>query len=339
VAVLGAEECRVTPRVAAPLRDATGETLHERAFRNYLRMPLRVEGTTELEWTDLEWMADDERQVLEEQRVLSKGASGGGFLVPTSTSDQVIAAARAAGALSQAAQEFVTAGGETFNVPMAGTHGTAAWTAESGSYTASDETITNAALSAFKSTSKIIVSEELLRDSAVDLDAYLVGELGGRIGVLNETGFINGNATVTAATGSTTNFTPADVAALFKALPLAYRSGATWIMNGDLYANLSTRTDSAGGLVFPSLGFDPPSLLGRPVLLSADLASPAASAKSIAIGNWKLAYGIRRVNAVGILRQQELHSDTGQLGMRAFHRVDGRPLLTDAARLGAHSAT
>ena len=115
-----------------------------------------------------------------------------------------------------------------------------------------------------------------------------------------------GYTRVVAATGSTTSFKLADVKAAYKALPLAYRRNATWLINGDDFAELAALADTAGGLVLPSLEFDPPSLLGRPVLVSAHL---------------------------------ELHSDQGQVGFKAYARVDGKPLLTDAARLLAHSAT
>ena len=74
-------------------------------------------------------------------RVLSKASSGGGFLVPTELAQQIIAAARSA-TPSRLAQEFVTTGA-TLNVALDATHGTAAWTAESASYTPSDETITS----------------------------------------------------------------------------------------------------------------------------------------------------------------------------------------------------
>lgn len=110
-------------------------------------------------------------------------------------------------------------------------------------------------------------------------------------------------------------------------------------MDADDFGSLAGFVDTAGGLVLPSLQFDPPSLFGRPVLVSADLPAPAASAKSLALGYWKRAYGVRRVNGVGIQTQEELHSDNGQVGYKLYARVNGRPLLADAARILAHSAT
>jgi HK97 family phage major capsid protein len=295
----------VTPRVAAPLRrkqdssfgrwrgDGVLAPVEERAFWNYLaaRGLVGVDEPTD----PLKVLANDERRLLLEQRVLSKAASGGGFLVPTELADRVISAARAAGALSRVAAEFVTEAGETFNVPLAGTHGTAAWLAESGSDAPSDETITQAAIGAHKSSTKLIASEELLADESVWLDDYLVAELGARLGVLQENAFVLGDGSgkplgithassgytvVTAATGSATSFKLADIKGVFRSLPPAYRANATWLTNGDDFAELAALTDTAGGPVLPSLHFDPPSLFGRPVLVSADLPAPAANAKS-----------------------------------------------------------
>jgi len=67
--------------------------------------------------------------------------------------------------------------------------------------------------------------------------------------------------------------------------------------------------------------------------------APAASAKSAALGDWKVAYAIRRVATPTVDRLTELHSDSGQVGYPAYARVDGRPTLTDTARILADSAT
>jgi HK97 family phage major capsid protein len=299
---------------------------------------------------------DDAKQALPEveYRTLSKSASGGGFFVPADLAETVIAAARAESAVAQVALEIVTDRGESLGMPLAGTHGSAAWVAESGAISPSDETITQNSLAAHKAVGKIIVSEELRTDSAVELDSYLGVELGARLGALQESAFTLGDGSgkplgithassgytiVTAATGSATTFKLADIKTVFKALPLAYRRNASWLINGDDFGELAALTDSAGGLVLPSLQFDPPSLFGRPVFISGDLPAPGAKAKSLAFGDWKRAYGIRRVNGVDLRKQFELHSDAGHIGYRSVARVGGRPLLTDAARILAHSAT
>ena len=298
----------------------------------------------------------DPRDLLseEEQRALGKATSGGGFLVSTDLAEQIVSAARAQSAIASLALELTTDTGSAMGLPLAGTHGTAAWIAEAGSYAASDETITSATLNAFKATSKLIVSEELLRDEEVQLDEYLARELGGRLGVLEGAAYAAGDGSgkplgitnagsgytvVTAAVGSSLLFKVADVVAAYKALPAAYRPTAAWIFHPDDYASLAGTTDTAGALAIQSLSFNPPSLLGLPVFLDASMPAPAANAKSAAIGSWRDAYAVRRVKMPTVDRMVELHSDLGQVGYRAHSRVDGRPTLVDAARLLAHSAT
>lgn len=56
-------------------------------------------------------------------------------------------------------------------------------------------------------------------------------------------------------------------------------------------------------------------------------------------GDFSRAYAIRRVQEISLQKQDELHSDLGQIGYKMFARVDSRPLLSDAARILAHSAT
>jgi HK97 family phage major capsid protein len=45
------------------------------------------------------------------------------------------------------------------------------------------------------------------------------------------------------------------------------------------------------------------------------------------------------VRGVAVQRLEELQSDNGQIGFRAFERVDGRVILADALRILINSAT
>ena len=72
-------------------------------------------------WATMPQIGNDARELLpprgaellEEQRVLSKAASGGGFLVPDDVANQVVAAARATSVMAQLALEYVTDSGAT----------------------------------------------------------------------------------------------------------------------------------------------------------------------------------------------------------------------------------
>jgi HK97 family phage major capsid protein len=289
-----------------------------------------------------------------EYRVLSKAASGGGFLVPEEVSSMVISAARSVSPIARLAQEWVTDKGDTLGVPIAGTHGTASWVAESGAITPSDDTLTQVNLGAFKGNAKLIASEELRTDSEVDLDRFLAVELGQRIGLLEAAAFATGDGSgkptgavsaastftvSTAPVGNVTAYSKAAILQFFLALGADYRAEASWVMHPTDFANLAALEHASGGLSFPGLQADPPSMLGRPVYMDASLPAPAASAKSLLVGNFRLGYGVRRVRDISIQRQVEIHADTGGIGYRLFSRVDGKPLLPAAVLIGAHSAT
>jgi HK97 family phage major capsid protein len=83
----------------------------------------------------------------------------------------------------------------------------------------------------------------------------------------------------------------------------------------------------------------PDTFLGYPIYSSPDLAAMAASAKSGIFGDIRRGYKISRVNGFSMQRQNEQHSDNGQVGFRGFERVDGRVVLADAMRVLQHSAT
>ena len=98
-------------------------------------------------------------------------------------------------------------------------------------------------------------------------------------------------------------------------------------------------TATGGEIVLPSLHAAEPTLFARPVYVSPDFPAAAANARSAAFGDWSLAYTVRRVRGLGVQRQLEVHSDNGQIGWRAFERVDGRPTVLEAGLILRNSAT
>jgi len=293
----------------------------------------------------------------DEFRVLSKGASGGGYFVPTDLADQIVRALRfLPGGVGALARVFTTASGDAMNIALNLTHGSGAWIAESGSYTPSDETITQGSLSAYKAGAKIIVSEELLTDSAFDLTGFITTEFGERIGALAEDAFINGDGSgkptgmVNAAGGLTVYTLPAGqvatttytaIAAAIFQVPAQYRDGMAILVSDSLWVRLVTLVDSQGRPVWQpaAAAGAPDTLAGVPIYTHPGLAAIGANAKSMLVGNFQRAYWIRRVNGVFMQRQNELHSDSGQVGFRAYLRMDAKPVLPDAARVVAFAAT
>jgi len=294
---------------------------------------------------------------IEEQRVLSKATAGAGAnLVPTEFRNQIINILRFMGPINQLAETMTTDSGDAIQIPAVSSHGVATWTAENAPYTASDEVFGQITVNAFKAGRTVIVSEELLADSAFGLDAYLARELGESIGVLEETAYAVGDGsgkplgiaaatsgvTVSqAAVGNVTGFSYSALVNFIFALPYQYRRNAQWIFSDSAVKSLFLMLDSQNRplWVVNTAAGEPDSFLGYPIYTSPDLAAPAASAKSGIFGDIRRGYLIRRVNGFSLQRQVELYSNNGQVGFRGYERVDGRIQLADAMRVLQNSAT
>lgn len=238
-------------------------------------------------------------------------------------------------------------------MPVNSAHGTATWTAENAAYTGSDETFAQVSLNAFKAARQVIVSEELMVDSAIDLAGFLAQELGESVGQLEESAFMNGSGTgqpqgllanapaVTAASGNVTSFNYAALLAIYYAVPSQYRANTAWIVSDGAARNLRGLVDTTGQPILTdgNGAGEQQTLFGAPVFIAPDMPAPAAGARSVLFGDFSRAYIIRRVRGFALQRQDELYSANGQVGFRGFERVDGRVALTDAVRAGVHSAT
>ena len=331
-----------------------------RNFNEYRAMnaPVKVQDEPEVRRAVYSWMVRG-RDGMDpgEYRVLSKAASGGGFLVDSDMADMIVRASRfLPGGVGALARVLVTGDGDSILVPTNLTHGTAAWISESAAYTPSDETMTQASLSAYKAGTKVIVSEELLTDSEFDLGSFLATEFGERIGALAETAFITGDGSgkptgitdaasaVSAATlpaGYVTTLAWAGLAAAVYAVPPQYRDGMSLLVSDTFFVKLIGTQDSTGAPLWNAgtAGGAPDTFAGIPIYTHPNLAAVGANAKAGIVGNFNKGYWIRRVGGVFMQRQNELHSDNGQVGFRAYLRMDGKVVLADALRVVTFAAT
>lgn len=325
---------------------------------------LRVSDEPEYRQAFFHYMtAKDPRAELEveEYRVMSKATgAAGGFVVPTSMYDQIIRSLRFQGSVASLANVITTASGDALNVPSNPTHGTATWTAESAAFTASDEVFATLAFSAYKAATTIVVSEELLEDSAFPLDSFLAAEFGERISTLEETAYVIGDGTgkpagllatdatanitlVTAAVGNSTSFNYTALVTAKFALPAQYRErgNPSWIVNDATARNLYLMLDLEGRPLWAVnvAGGGPDTFLGDPIYTHPDVPAPAVSKISALYGDWNRAYMIRRVDGFHMQRLAELYANTGQVGFRGWERVDGKVTLAAAGIALKHSAT
>lgn len=281
----------------------------------------------------------------DELRVLSKATAGAGAnLVPTLFANELIQALRDFGVMRQISRTVTTSGGEALQVPTVSSHGSAAWTAENAAFTASDEAFGQLTLNAYKAATLIKVSEELLADSAFDLESYIRNEFGQRIGVLENTGFVVGDgsgkptgvttqasAGVTAA--SATAITSDELIDLYHSLLPPHRRNAVFVAKDSTIKLFRKLKDTTNQYLWqPGLQAGrPDTLLGAPIYADPDMPAATTGLVSVLYGDFGY-YWIRDVQGVALQRLNELYAENGQVGFRAYHRTDGKLTNTAAVK-------
>lgn len=244
-----------------------------------------------------------------------------------------------------------TNSGESLLVPRSTAEGSALWTAEGGTLTASDPTLSSVTLSAYKLGKIIQISKELSTDVGFDLVGYLAQSAGRNIGIASNTAYVAGTGTTqptgfigaatvamtaTTGTGSTTGFPTsgssigADVLIdmAYSVIP-QYRPKASFMMNdATIKAARKLKDDQGRYLWEPSLQVgQPDSILGYPVYSNPAMDTFGASKKVIAFGDFS-AYYIRDVSPLRFERSDEFAFSTDLVSFRALFRTDG--VLVDA---------
>ena len=273
--------------------------------------------------------------------------SEGGYLVPDEFERTLIDALEEENFFRRVATVIQTNSGDR-KIPVVASKGTAGWIDEEGLYPESDDSFGQLSLGAYKLGTMIKVSEELLNDSAFDLEKYITREFARRIGSKEEESFFTGNGTgkplglladtggadvgVTAASG--TAFTADEVIDLYYSLRVPYRKKAKWIMNDSTVSALRKLKDGNGQYLWqPSLvAGTPNTILGCEVISSPFMPNIEAVAKAVIFGDYSYFWVADRQGRT-FKRLNELFATTGQVGFLGSERVDGKLILTEAVKV------
>ena len=274
------------------------------------------------------------------KNALAEGSGSGSYLVPEEWHQSVEKYRFQRNALRGAGVRVIQTS-STHNIPILSALATAAVTGENTAYTASDPSIGQVILSAYKYTLKTAVSEELLADSAYPVDATLAEATGLAFGAAEEKDMLvgDGSSKITGIFNKTADKTVAGTTAITKdelietvfSLAQQYHAGATWMMNPStalLIAKLKLDVTTSG--TTPYFWLDgasgtPATLLGYPVILNTNIAAATAGNKAVCFGNPSMYMLAERGPMVAKRLQLTEYGDTF-----AFNaRLDGKPL--DAA--------
>ncbi|MCP1638606.1 HK97 family phage major capsid protein [Streptococcus gallinaceus] len=310
--------------------------------------PMKVESQTENK-VEKKGRAKDEYKVAmlkairsnfkQVENVLQEGVDAdGGYLVPEEYDSRLIQALEEENIMRKLATVITTAGNHKINV--ASTSPAAAWIDEGGQLTFGDATFKQILLDAHKLHVAIKVTEELLFDSAFNLESYILERFGKALANAEEDAFLNGDGTnkplgVFSKTGGgtylpeVTTLKADDVNDLVYKLDRPYRKQAAFIMNDKLIASIRKFKDNNGAYMWqPSYQEgEPDRLLGYPVYTSA-----FAPEDKIAFGDFSY-YNIGDRGTRSFKELTELFAGNGMIGYVAKERVDGKLILAEAVQI------
>jgi HK97 family phage major capsid protein len=284
----------------------------------------------------------------------------GGYMVPPGFVTKITDTLKQFGGMLRVANVISTDNGQPLQWPTVDdTANVGAILPENNQAVELDVTVGTKTLGAYMYTSKLVLlSFQLLQDSAFDLNTWLPMKLGQRIGRAVNAHLTTGTGTSQPTgiqptltvgkqgiVGQTTTVIYDDLVDVVHSLDPAYRDGASWMMNDSSLKIIQKLKDGQNRpLLEPATSASlaagmPNTLLGYPIVTNQDWPAMAASARSIGFGRWDLAYTVRRVNDVAVLRLSERYADFLQVGFLAFVRFDGVPDDAAAARCYQNSAT
>ena len=280
----------------------------------------------------------------DEARALQEGTdSEGGYLCETVLSRNLIQTLQDANIMRQICSVINT--NSSTNIPVESSTGSASWTSEEAAYTESDAAFSQVSLSAYKIATIMKVSEELMQDSVFNMASYIGTNFGRRIAEAEEAAFVAGNgsgkptgATAGASAGvtaaSATAITSNEVLDLMYSLKRQYRRNGSWLMNDSTIKAIRQLKDSNGQYLWqPALSAgDPDTIGGRPVFASYDMPEIATGNISVLFGDFSMGYVIADRGTTSFQRLNELYSANGQVGFRAYRRVDGKVVLSEAIK-------
>lgn len=285
-------------------------------------------------------LSTEEKQALKELR--AQGTSPdekGGYTVPTQMLNKIIDQMKAYGGIASVAQILNTSNGQDITWSTSdGTEEEGELLGENTAASEQDVEFGTAILGAKKLSSKIIrVSNELLQDSGVSIEAYLGSRIAQRIGRGEAKYLVKGtgagtplqpkglDASVTGTVEASAAFGWKDINALAHKLDPAYRNGPKFRLafNDDTLKNLKEMEDAQKRpLWLPSIaGVAPSTILGMQYVVDQAIDKMEAGKKFIFCGDFDR-FILRRVTYMTLKRLVERYAEYDQTAFLAFHRFD-----------------
>ena len=311
-------------RAAAPKANAS------EAFGKYLRHGFAA-------------LTAEERSLIQKRGTATQVAGTdnlGGYLVPQEFSNELDMASEFTGEVERLAKKLNTAGGGLLDYPTLNDTATDAnLVSEASAVTVQDMTFGNKQLSAYNYSSLVKVSQQLLQDSAFDLNAFLVEAMGERIaratnaafttgtGSSQPQGIVTGSAAGKTA-ASATAITADEILDLIYSIDPSYRNKPGFGLMAHDNVIAAIRALGLGSandfpVFIPSMtAGEPDRIFGVPVYVNNDMASSIATgAKTLLAADFSK-FVVRNAGGIQMLRLNERFADELEVGFVSWKRSD-----------------
>ncbi|WP_062225676.1 phage major capsid protein [Aureimonas frigidaquae] len=280
-----------------------------------------------------------------EKKALNMGSNpAGGYVVAPEFSTRILQGISEQSPMRTIAN-IMSIGTTEVVIPKLASNVQPGWVTETGPRPVSEPTFDQQTIKVHEQAVIVPVSQQLLEDSFVDLEAFLRNHIAREFAKMEAAAFVNGDgngkplgfladaaeyqAVDVEADGS--NFVDA-LMALFYALPTEYARRASWVLNRKTLASIRGLKDTNGAFIWqPGLTEGAPaSLLGRPVVEMVDMPDLATGSFPVAFGDFQTGYQI--VDRIGIqtMRDDYTGADNGIVKIRARRRVGGAAVMPEA---------
>jgi HK97 family phage major capsid protein len=266
----------------------------------------------------------------------------GAFIAPVGFQNALVDALKAFGGMRKVASTITTATGNDLKWPTANDTGTVGERlAENSQVSQANPTFASVTLKAYTYSTKMVnVSNQLLQDSAIDIEGYLTKAFAKRLGRITNSDFTVGlgsgssqpNGIVTAATAGPTSQTTLlvsydDLVELEHSVDPDYRQGAKFMFNDAVLKQIKKLKDAQGHPLWVSgvASKEPDTILGYQYVINQDMPA-AASTQPLALFGALDNYLIRDVKELAVLRLNERFAEFFQTAFIGFARFDGNLL-------------
>jgi HK97 family phage major capsid protein len=270
----------------------------------------------------------------------------GSYLVPVTLDNAIIQKVAAQSAMRGLARVISTSNDR--DIVIEATVADAAWTAagsDSGTLHETTPTFDKKTLKAFKASALAKVDNELLNDSAYNVEAELASQFGRAFGLLTEVKYVTGSGSgepegiVTATTPGVYAASPITVTGdellnLFHSLKPQYRSNATFLMKDSTALIIRKIKNAVNGEYIWQPGLQagsPDRLLGRPVAFSDAMPACSASNVSVVFADFQSAFTIADRIPRTFQRLVELYAASDMTGFKSTFRTDSKLVNSEAS--------